>query len=232
MKLTISMLSMIMLIPLFLDRAAFAAKESFGQIQISIDGKSEGTFEIEPALLYNRVKIEYDTTVILQGKHSREILYYPQLEQGDQNVLRFILTGPGDSNTEKYELFVDLGDSIPPVLEWKNESGKIFFAKSGEMRDSPAESRNIDGVFHLNKEGEKTSISGDMDIQFDIAYGNEGNENHHIGLTGNFEVPSGRYRQAAIASASDIEQKKNKYRNNMYLAMAASILIAAFLIFR
>ena len=50
--------------------------------------------------------IEYDSTVLIQNDEGNRILVYPQLREGNNNVLRLIIGEIQESNRNFFDIFL------------------------------------------------------------------------------------------------------------------------------
>ena len=71
-----------------------------GNLSISIDNGPAEAFPILNALLSRNVSVGYDSTVMVENKESREILFYPQIRKGNENILQ-IVAGTRGKKSEK-----------------------------------------------------------------------------------------------------------------------------------
>ena len=80
-----------------------ATNSELGELTITIDEIDVQLYNIQNALLYKNVLIEYDSTVLIQNDEGNRILVYPQLREGNNNVLRLIIGEIQESNRNFFE---------------------------------------------------------------------------------------------------------------------------------
>ncbi|MFZ0391886.1 MAG: hypothetical protein WAN36_15600 [Calditrichia bacterium] len=211
---------------LFLIGGTALAADDYGNIYLDIQGLPAGKLPIQRALLFQGVTISYDSTVLVQNPKGQRILYYPQMNEGSGNVLQLIIGEQTDSVANFYDVYVDLGDTLQKEIRWTNRSGSVFLAYNGLAQPFTPSSRNISGSISLDTQN-KEAVAGTIDIRFQQKLLMEDASPRQIILKGDFDVPVGKYRESSIAAAETEKQKKNKYRNNIYLAVVISIFILA-----
>lgn len=199
----------------------------FGSFTIKVNDQVEQSLDVIQALIYQRASLTYDTTAQIQDDNSFEVLYYPQIYDGPNHVLRLILKYPEtDTNTgEFYELYINLGDSLKERIELENEVSKVFLTRNGLLMRQKQSLKNLSGYVLLLEGLEKQEIiSGELHLEFEAAFTGNANELTHVKMDGNFKVPLGEYRAASISSAKPA-RKKIDYKTRLYTAIAISVLI-------
>ncbi|HFE63986.1 hypothetical protein B1H10_04830 [candidate division KSB1 bacterium 4484_188] len=204
----------------------------FGEVSLKINSGPANDFIIERALLYRQVSVRYDSTALLQGKKWHQVLYYPQIEEGEKNVLRLIFSDKKDTLETFYDLFIDLGDSVPDSVHWENEQSKLYLAYNGTAQNIQPESKNISGDILIIKSKKSEAVSGKFDLSFAAPLFNGENNVHNFHITGTFDVPVGEYKTTSLATEKTRKALKKKYKNNIYLALVLSAFIIAIFGFR
>ncbi len=203
-----------------------AEEISFGHFFISLDNHPSVQYHIREALLYRRVAIRYDTTAQIQNNRGMEHLMYPQLERGTGNILRFLIFEVGTArNDQFFDLFIDLGDSLPDSLVWNGQQGGIFLAYNAMLRPDKAEARNVKGKIVFVKIDENKEVEGHLKVEFDTRNATLDDQEHHILIEGDFKVPMGEFRAASLASVAKDKELESKYRRNIYLAIIMTIFL-------
>lgn len=219
---------------LFLWQIGFSKTQVnyFGEVNVQIDSAAVCNCVIERALLYRQVSVHYDSTAMLQGKGWHQVLYYPQIEEGGENVLRLIFSNKKDTLKTFYDLFINLGDSVPDSVHWENERSKIYLAYDGMAQAIRPKSENIQGDILIIKSRKSEAVSGKFDLSFAAPLFN-GEQNAHVfHLSGTFDVPVGEYKTTSLATEETRKALKQKYKNNIYLALVLSAFIIAIFGFR
>jgi hypothetical protein len=218
---------MVLILLIFVKGSMGAKKNNFGELTIRINSGVEEDYNIERALLYRNVSLTYDTTTIVQNEDGLEVFYYPQLEEGEENVLRLISYQNADSSSHFYDLFINLGDSIPENLILQNASDLIFFVPDGQIFSNTLESRNITGKIIVNQNSKSEAVSGNFDLEFEYSLSKNIEDFQEVHLSGSFDVPVGKYEETSLATEANRKSRESKYKKNVYSALIISIFIIA-----
>jgi hypothetical protein len=213
---------------LILAEVLFCADDKyFGEIIIQFDSTLEQTYNIERALLFRNVSIVNDSTATIQNEEGVDVFFYPQLNEGHQNVLRLIARENSDSTSKFYDIFINLGDSIPDNLNLQNENGLIYILPNGEALSNVSVSQNINGEIKINQDTKSEAVSGRIDLNLDYSSYNDINVYQQIHLAGNFNVPVGVYEETSLATEADRKSRESKYKRNIYAGLIISIFLIA-----
>ena len=208
-----------------------ATNSELGELTITIDEIDVQLYNIQNALLYKNVLIEYDSTVLIQNDEGNRILVYPQLREGNNNVLRLIIGEIQESNRNFFDIFLDLEQSISDTIFWTNENNKVFLSKNGRTLPAEARSKNINGSINIREGDKKNRFAGQLHLEFDFPLFYSDTLNHII-LEGSYDVLSGEYREISMASASSEDIKKKKTRNTIHMLVIFSIIFFVYLGFK
>jgi len=200
----------------------YADEGDFGKLNIKIDDKPELSYQVRRALLYRQVSIKYDSTVLVQNKNSREIYYYPQLDSGQQNVLRLLAGTFKKDKQDFFDVFINLGDSIPDSLTFTNGMDEIFISKNGKIQLFKSTSQNINGSLHINYEKQKV-VAGQLNLSFTINNYLEINQTEQFEMNGTFEVAAGDYRELSMGITSSDKEASSKKKQSLYFAIILSV---------
>lgn len=199
-------------------------QNGFGKVDLQIDSGEGQTFNIRNALLYERASIDFDTTVQVQDRQGLLTYYYPQVFDGEGNILRFILT-PEEEGERFYDLIINLDDSLQERIIFENDTGKVYFSRNGELIPFRRYTQDFSGTVLLLKGlQEKKMISGEMDISFALPLDEHAANFSTINMNGTFEVPVGEFRAVSLSATAPISKEKKSYKKNLYLAIIISAL--------
>jgi hypothetical protein len=220
-------------IPLFLIAFSLlnATNRELGEVTITIDEIDEQLYNIQNALLYKNVSIEYDSTVLIQNYEGNQILVYPQLREGSNNVLRLIIGEIQEPNRNFYDIFLNLGSYISDTIHWTNEYNKVFLSKNGRTLPIEARSININGSINFRELDKKNRFAGQIHLEFDFPLIYSGTLNH-IKINGSYDVLSGEYREISMASASNGNIRKKRNRSTIHMLIIFSVLFFLYLGFK
>ncbi|GAB4374216.1 MAG: hypothetical protein Kow0042_18670 [Calditrichia bacterium] len=221
-----------LLLMLFQSGNALSEESYFGDITIAIGGLAPKTYTIQRALLYRNVSISYDSTALIQNSKSVKVLYYPQLDKGTDNVLRLIFGEEADSSQKFFDLFLNLGDTIPDSVNWKDDRGVVYLAYNGLAQPARLFTDHINGTVHLIKSRKSEGISGALDLNFQMPFSARDSSAYLVDVEGTFDVPVGEYRRMSLSTAETREKLKKKYEENIYLALVLSAFIIVIFGFR
>jgi len=204
----------------------FADEGDFGNLNIKIDDKSELSYQIQRALLYRQVDIKYDSTVLIQNKNYSDIYYYPQLDSGKKNVLRLLVGEFKKDEQDFFDIFINLGDSIPDSLSFAGDNGDIFISKNGKIQLFKSTSQNINGSIHIENSKGKV-VAGQLDLSFMIENYLELGRMENFVMNGSFELAAGDYRELSMGITSSDKEASNRRKQSLYFAIILSVFFIA-----
>jgi hypothetical protein len=211
---------------------SFADQKKFGNLEFQIDEREPINFDIQRALLYQNVSIEYDTTILIQNENSSQLLFFPQVSSGEVSILRIIFGDFAFQKKNFYDIYFMIEDSIPDSLAWTDDSAKIFMAVNGNAKSFQSHSKNINGYILFDRNNDEEIISGKLDMGFDISVLRDEGEYNHMNIKGSFDLVVGEYRELTLGEqVSDVDKKK-KQRQNIYLAVIFAVFLVAIFGFR
>lgn len=204
-----------------------ADTKNFGSIKMVINSIDSLNLNVQTALLYRNVNLAYDSTLQIQNPESLSVKYYPQFENGNQNVLRILA---GEILTEKpqfYDIFFIIGDTIPDSLAWKDTSSTILMIPNGYVTASRSVAENINGNIKFERDKKGNIISGNLQVDFNTPlFGSQGSINQ-VSLTGAFKLAVGTYRELALSKSESDVDKKKRGRQSLYLGIVFAVFIIA-----
>lgn len=201
------------------------SKEYFGTIAMQKNAQEEQNFWITNALLYENASIGFDTTVQVQDEKGIVTYFYPQILEGTDKILRFILEPKDNANENFYDVTINLGDTLKEKVVFNNDSAKIYFNQNGQLSDFRQATKNLNGSFLISREQQENElISGELNISFDLPRSQQSAEFSRISMSGDFEVPTGEFREVSLSSSAPTKDKKSKYRQNAYFAIIITAL--------
>ena len=187
--------------------SGIAQEGDFGKLNIKIDDEPERSYQVQRALLYRQVSIKYDSTVLVQNKMSNDIYYYPTFKKDKQDF---------------FDIFINIGDSIPDSLTYTNSTNDIFISKNGKIQLFKSNSQNINGSIHIKYEKEKV-VAGRLDLSFLIKNYLEIDRTEKFVLNGSFEVAAGDYRELSMGITSSDKEASSKKKQSLYFAIILSV---------
>ena len=179
---------------------AQAGDDYFGEVTFSINDSSSQTYTIRQALIYRNVSLQNDTSIIVQNKSDAQFLYYPQLSSGTKNILRLIFGEEAGTNRDFYDLYIDLGDSLPDNISFNNDQNRIFLNPKGEMTHADYRTDAINGLVHIIQNSKNKEVAGNFDISFHQKDLNGKILEKFIKINGEFDVPMGKYPEISLSS--------------------------------
>jgi hypothetical protein len=201
--------------------SGIAQEGDFGKLNIKIDDEPERSYQVQRALLYRQVSIKYDSTVLVQNKMSRDIYY----------VLRLLAGTFKKDKQDFFDIFINIGDSIPDSLTYTNSTNDIFISKNGKIQLFKSNSQNINGSIHIKYEKEKV-VAGRLDLSFLIKNFLEIDRTEKFVLNGSFEVAAGDYRELSLGTTAAEKNAKMKRKQNLYIALLISLFVVAYFGFK
>jgi hypothetical protein len=206
---------------------AIAKPKGFGEISIQIDQADSLTLDVQMALLYHNVKVDYDSTILIQSPENTEIMLYPQLDRGDQSVLRVIIGRIDDENPTFFDVFMVLGDTVENSVEWSGDREKIYMTYNGILKSEMSLSEDINGAIIFDRDDDGKIRSGDLQLSLLIPLVEGTDKANRVRMKGSFDLAVGDYRELTLGkNISDLEKEK-KRRTNIYLAVVFSIFLIA-----
>jgi len=227
MKWIISIFLVIIFLYICFPEGVIAESKRFGAISMQIDEADSITLDVQMALLYRNVKVDYDSTILIQSPENSRIMLYPQVGTGDQSVLRVIIGKIDDQNPLFFDMFIVLGDTVPNSIQWEGERGKIFITYNGILKSERSLSEEIQGKILFDRDNDGEIVSGSMQLSLLIPLIESTNKANRLRMKGSFDLTVGDYRELTLGkNISDLEQQKKK-RNNLYLAIVFTVFLIA-----
>jgi len=201
----------------------------FGKVMVQINNEPERTFNVESAVFYRNVTVNYDTTVFLKSKSTTNMLFSPQLSKGDSYVLHLILTAaepPQPNQTSTYDVYMNLGDTLWQQLEILDADSLTFIHPNGILTTDKLYSTRQTGQFNLVTSENEARISGTFQTEFDFPISDRGEEYSHIKMRGELDIPEGNLREGQETAIAEVKNtKKNRTRNILF-----AVLLSAFIV--
>jgi hypothetical protein len=204
-----------------------AQKHALGNMNIKLDNRESTNFPVQQALLYRKVILNYDSTVLIQDIDSRQILYSPQFGSGENHVLRIIAGNLSDQNPDFYDILVVLGDTLSDTISWKGDSSLVFISRDGVLQTQKTDSRNITGQVTFSRDKKGDIQSGVLLVEFDQPQSLLPLILNHYVLDGRFELAVGDYRDLSLGESDSEIKEKERRRQNIYWAIIFSVFLLA-----
>lgn len=221
--------SRISIIVLIMYSLLLGESDKFGNITLTIDDYGTKEYPVKQAILYKKVSITYDSTILVQDKSSSNLLYIPQLKAGKSNILRIVLGDYVAPGKEFYDFYFDIGNAIPDSLTWKNENKKIYMTHNGKAFSFKPTTREISGEIDFIKNNEQDVNSGTINLNFNMYSINVPTISKYYSLKGSFTITTGEYREITLEKTI-MQQKKKKQRSQIaYFAVIASVLFFVYM---
>ncbi len=221
-----------MVIQTFFITILWSDESKLGVVGVKLDNHELINFEVKQALLYRKVSIEYDSTILIQNQKASKILYIPQLSSGKGNTLRIILKKIDDQSNNFLDIFFHLGDTIRDTLFWEDVTNKIFMTASGKALPFKPMSEQIEGKIIFTRNNDQEIISGKLEMDFYLGLFDSVNHLNHIFLDGYFTILVGDYRRITLEKSLTREEKRKRVSNVTQFAIITSIFIFAYFILR
>jgi hypothetical protein len=190
---------------------------SFGSVQMQVDSGEGETYYIKSAVLYQNATVNFDTIVQIQSDSSNEILYYPQILEGEDNILRLILALNEDSF---YDVIFNLGDSLGDAIVFDAADSRVFFRYEGRLSNFEQHTKNLNGrILITQPASSEKQISGELDTSFELPLDKASARISTVKLSGTFSVYFGEFRSVSLATGSPLKENKKKYANNLVVAL-------------
>ncbi len=207
-------------------------ESKFGVVGVKLDNKELINYEVKQALLYRKVSIEYDSTILIQNQKELRILYIPQLSSGKGNILRIILRKFNDQSNNFLDIFFHLADTIRDTLIWEDVTNKIFMTASGNALPFKQISKQINGKIIFTRNDDQEIISGKLGIDFYIGLFDSVAHLNHIFLDGYFTIMVGDYRRITLEESLTREERRKRISNITQFGIITSIFIFVYFILR
>ena len=204
-----------------------AQKPTLGNLTLQLDDQKTEKFPVQQALLYRKVVLDYDSTVLIQGGDSSRILYSPQFGSGENHVLRIIAGTLSDQNPDFYDILVVLGDTLRDTITWKGDSSRVFITVKGLLQPQKPRSKNICGQVIFNRDKKNNIQSGILRLDFDIPNLFSVAKKNHFMFDGKFQLAVGDYRYISIGQTETDLKEKERRRQNIYWALILSAFLLA-----
>lgn len=221
-----------MVIQIFFITILWSDESKLGVVGVKLDNYELINYEVKQALLYRKVSIEYDSTILIQNQKASKILYIPQLSSGKGNTLRIILKKIDDQSDNFLDIFFHLGDTIRDTLIWEDVTNKIFMTASGNALPFKQMSEQIEGKIIFTRNDDQEIISGKLLLDFYLGLFDTAAHLNHIFLDGYFTIMVGDYRRITLEKSLTREEKRKRVSNIAQFAIITSIFIFAYFILR
>jgi hypothetical protein len=217
--------------PLFIIPQLFAM-DKMGDIKIQINDGVPRYYIIKQAFIYQDASIAYDSSVIIQNEETLQVLFFPQLSMGENNLLRLVFGDIDGDHSDFFDYYFLLGDSLSDTLFWQNDIDKIFMTYNGRPHNFIAISKGINGqiTFNRNKSGEFTS--GAINVKYSVPSSASAKKFNRFGLDGAFSLIVGDYHKLTLESNYDKAKKKRAIRKNIIIGTIVVIFVAGVFIFK
>jgi len=216
---------LICLLFLMLSQFSLLAQESessFGTVKMQIDSSEGDTYYIKSAVLYQNASVSFDTIVQIQSEMNNEILYYPQILEGGDSILRLILALNEDNF---YDIIFNLGDSLGDTVVYDAADSKVFFSYDGQLNTFEQRTKNMNGQILLTRPiSKEKQISGELYTSFELPLDKESTRISTITLEGAFNVYFGEFRSVSLATGTPLQENKKKYVNNLVVAVVLAAI--------
>ena len=222
----------LLVIQTFFITVLWSDESKFGVVEVKLDNHELLNYEVKQALLYRKVSIEYDSTILIQNQQASKILYIPQLSSGKGNTLRIILGKFGGQSDNFLDIFFQLGDTIRDTLIWENVTNKIFMTASGNALPFKPMSEQINGKIIFTKNNDQEIISGKLGMDFYLELFDSVAHLNHIFLDGYFTIMVGDYLRITLEESLTREERRKRVSNVAQLAIITSVFIFVYFILR
>lgn len=216
MRFAFVLLSILTIPLILLGQEPQESETSFGKITIQINSGEKKSFNIKNAILYENAGVDFDTTVQIQDDENTEVLYYPQIVIGKEEILRLIIESSEDNF---YDVIFNLGDSLRQRIVFENDSGKVFFEKGGKLTNFKQYAKNLNGRILTLEPTKEKIISGELNTTFDLPLDADATQFSTISLKGTFDVYFGEFRSVSLTTGPPLQKRKKNYMRNVVIAM-------------
>ncbi len=205
---------------------------SFGNVEIKINQQSAQSYSAQNVIIYQDVVIQYDTTLHLQSDSSHGLYYYPQLHAGKNYVLHLLLNPQNEeeagSPANFYDVFIDLGDTLPEQLTMSEKDSNTFLLANGQFVSERQYSKNQSGMFNLTKGDAEYGATGSFQTEFEYPISGDMGEYTRVSIRGDLEIPEANIKRGTATGISRADKGDNKFTRNLYIALITSIFIVLF----
>ncbi len=205
----------------------------FGEIALQVGDGPEQTYYARTVTLYREVSIVYDTTLQMQTDDHSQLFFYPQLHHGNHFVLHMMLSPlekPGkEKETEFFDVYFDLGDTLPEVLQVEGVDSTVFFCRDGLFIARRMYSRDLKGTFQIRRvPGMGEYVSGALDVQFQFPAPEDSLRMERIVLRGELSIPEANLRKGTVTGLTTTEAvQKRRFKRNLLVAAVLTVFIVA-----
>ncbi len=199
---------------------------SFGEVRLRIDDGPARNFNISSVNLYQNVSIDYDTTLIVQGKGKPHLYFYPQLSGGKQMVLHLILTPLDDSAAKSYDFFFNLGDTLPERISFSGRDSTVFVVPGSEFVEQRAYSRAASGSFNLLEQEGSNDVAGDFQCEFDYPLAD--GKRHHFTISGDVKILSKNFLLGEATSLVLDKERNSSLGRELGIGLLLGLMIILF----
>lgn len=200
---------------------------SIGEMSLQIGDQKKINYPVRQSLIYRRVTLAYDTTAFVQSDSASMVLFSPQFNRGENNVLRIIFGNLDSQTPDFYDLMVILGDTLKDTISWEGDSALVFLSRNGLLQSHQTWSKNINGRVIFSSSRKKEIQSGEMQLEFTLQ-GMDGLAfENHFNLSGKFELLVGDYRDISLGQTDSALKEKERKRQNIYWALIISVFLIA-----
>ena len=196
----------------------------FGELKIQVDQQRIQEYKVVQALLLENVDVGLDTLLQIQSSAGTDVLFYPQIQKGNNLVLRLIAQRSGTKEEDFYDIFFLLGDSLANPLHITNQDSTVFFQKNGKLMSQPRYASHLNALFQLERSEKGEAVQGHFTAEFDYPLFESDTTYQHIWMEGNLNVPSGKFRETSLAAQAGNEAQQKTFERNLALALILVII--------
>lgn len=191
-----------------------------------LEGDSTYMVLVNYGILYSSSKLDYDTILWVEEKNQTTSFVYPQLSEGKEHVIQFKVVD--EKNPEHfYEVFLHLRDSLRENLQLSMDNAVLYAIKGGQLHPHPHVLKELSGIMDLTKTNKE-----DYTISLTFNSTHQINTNiQTLKFSGNFLLPSSKYRESDLTSPISRKAGKKSYRRNLQLAGIMVMVFLAVFIF-
>jgi hypothetical protein len=220
------------LITLLFITPRICAKNKMGDIKIRINDGAPRSYVINQAFIYQEASVTYNSSIIIQNEETSQILYFPQLSMGKNNLLRLVFGDIDDKHRDFFDCYFLLGDSIPDTLFWQNARDKVFMTYNGRPYNFVATSEGINGQITLNRDKDGEFISGNIKVNYRVPNSASAKKFDRFELDGVFNIVVGDYRKLTMKSDYGEAMKKQVRRKNIIIGAIIVAFVAGIFILK